>query len=56
MDLGKVTQGVGGEVRLELEAPEPSVGRLSKMYSLRLAQTSPQYADCRSPLTYWLKH
>lgn len=28
MELGKVTQGVGGEVRLELEAPDPRAGRL----------------------------
>lgn len=41
MDLGKVTQGVGGKVRLELEAPEPRPGRLSKLYSLRLAKGHP---------------
>ena len=41
MHLGKVTQGVGGDVKLELEAPDPGGGRLSKMYSLRFAQRHP---------------
>ena len=41
MNLSKVTQGVSGEVRLQLEAPDARAGRLSKMYSFHLAQRHP---------------